>query len=205
MKTDSLNTVKKLLGAGMSERCEMQPWNDVLAVQFQIPHLNCWSTWRWAVPQSARCEPCVGWLKDSTGNDPALLSAASRIAWGFRTLYNQHDTVALLRHETDDRYWHSAITYAARNNLQAVLDEYVHCLVEAEGLIDAEPRRRVSELACAVGRAISLLPSQTRGRRPAGSFRPASYRQVRHARPLCHAACGLSRRRRFCGPLERCA
>ena len=93
-------------------------------------------------------------------DDPALLSAASRIAWGFRTLYNQHDTVALLRHESDDRYWHSAIAYAARNNLQAVLDEYVHCLVESEGLIDSEPYRRVTELACAIGRAISLLPSQ---------------------------------------------
>ena len=39
-------------------------------------------------------------------DDPALLNAASRAAWGFRTLYNQHDTVALLRRESDDRYWH---------------------------------------------------------------------------------------------------
>ena len=93
-------------------------------------------------------------------DDPALLNAASRAAWGFRTLYNQHDTVALLRRESDDRYWQSAITYAARNNLQAVLDEYVHCLLESEGLIDAEPCRRVTELAGAIGRAISLLPSQ---------------------------------------------
>ena len=39
-------------------------------------------------------------------------------------------------------------------------DEYVHCLVESEGLVDAEPSRRVTELSCAIGRAISLLPSQ---------------------------------------------
>ncbi len=93
-------------------------------------------------------------------DDSVLLNAASRVAWGFRTLYNQPDTVALLRREGDDRYWHNAITYAARNNLQAVLDEYVHCLVESEGLVDAEPSRRVTELSCAIGRAISLLPSQ---------------------------------------------
>ena len=101
-----------------------------------------------------RIAPTLEW------DDPALLTAASRIAWGFRTLYNQHDTVALLRRESDDRYWHSAITHGARNNLQAVLDEYVHCLVESEGLTDKAPRLRVTELACAVSRAISLLPSQ---------------------------------------------
>lgn len=101
-----------------------------------------------------RIAPTLEW------DDPALLTAASRVAWGFRTLYNQHDTVALLRRESDDRYWHNAISHGARNNLQAVLDEYVHCLVESEGLTDKEPRLRVAELASAVVRAISLLPSQ---------------------------------------------
>ena len=101
-----------------------------------------------------RAAPTLEW------DDPALLTAASRIAWGFRTLYNQHDTVALLRRESDDSYWHSAISHGARNNLQAVLDEYVHCLVESEGLTDQEPRVRITELAGAVNRAISLLPSQ---------------------------------------------
>ena len=101
-----------------------------------------------------RIAPTLAW------DDSALLSAAARVAWGFRTLYNQHDTVALLRRESDDRYWHSAISHGARNNLQAVLDEYVHCLVESEGLTDKEPRLRVTELACAVSRALSLLPSQ---------------------------------------------
>ncbi len=101
-----------------------------------------------------RIAPTLAW------DDSTLLSAAARVAWGFRTLYNQHDTVALLRRESDDRYWHSAISHGAHNNLQAVLDEYVHCLVESEGLTDKEPRLRVTELACAVSRAMSLLPSQ---------------------------------------------
>ncbi len=101
-----------------------------------------------------RIAPALDW------DDPALLTAAARVAWGFRALYNQHDTVALLRRESDDRYWHSAISHGARNNLQAVLDEYVHCLVESEGLTNEEPRLRATELARAIGRAISLLPSQ---------------------------------------------
>ena len=38
-----------------------------------------------------RVAPNLSW------DDPRLLSAASRVAWGFRTLFNQHDAVALLR------------------------------------------------------------------------------------------------------------
>ena len=101
-----------------------------------------------------RIAPSLDW------DEPILMTAASRVAWGFRTLFNQHDTVALLRRGSEDRFWHGAVTYAARNNLQAVLDEYVHCLVESEGLADAEPRERVTRLAVAISRTLSLLPSQ---------------------------------------------
>ena len=93
-------------------------------------------------------------------DDPTLLTAASRVAWGFRTLFNQHDTVALLRRDSEARYWHNAIAYAARNNLQAVLDEYVHVLVESEGLRDAEAGHRVTKLSESIARVLSLLPSQ---------------------------------------------
>jgi len=101
-----------------------------------------------------RISPELGW------DHPDLLTAATRIAWGFRTLYNHHDTVALLRRGSGDRYWHSVITQAARDNLQSVLDEYVHCLVESEGLTDSEPSIRVTELSKVIGRALSLHPSQ---------------------------------------------
>ncbi len=101
-----------------------------------------------------RVAPSLDW------DDPILMTAASRVAWGFRTLYNQHDTVALLRRGSEDRYWHSTLIYAARNNLQAVLDEYVHCLVESEGLADTDPGERVDRLARAISRTLSLLPSQ---------------------------------------------
>ena len=101
-----------------------------------------------------RISPELSW------DDPDLLTAATRIAWGFRTLYNHHDTVALLRRGSGDRYWHSVITQAARDNLQSVLDEYVHCLVESEGLTDSEPSTRVTELSKVIGRTLSLHPSQ---------------------------------------------
>ena len=101
-----------------------------------------------------RVAPGVRW------DDPGLLTAAARVAWGFRTLFNQHDTVALLRGDSEDRYWHNAITFAARNNLQAVLDEYVHVLVESEGLRDAEGQHCVDKVSESIARVLSLLPSQ---------------------------------------------
>ena len=101
-----------------------------------------------------RVAPEMSW------DDPVLLTEASRIAWGFRTLFNQHDSIALLRREGDDRYWHATIAYSAAENLQAVLDEYLHCLVEAEGLVSATPHERVRGLGEAVHDILSLRPSQ---------------------------------------------
>tara|TARA_R110002072_G_scaffold91255_6_gene203546 strand:+ start:488 stop:3625 length:3138 start_codon:yes stop_codon:yes gene_type:complete len=93
-------------------------------------------------------------------DDPIMLTEASRIAWGFRTLYNQHDSVALLRRASGERYWHGVILHAARENLQAVLDEYVHCLVESEGLVDSTPEDRVRGLSEKINAVLSLRPSQ---------------------------------------------
>lgn len=101
-----------------------------------------------------RVAPELAW------DDPILLTEASRIAWGFRTLYNQRETVALLRRESGERYWHGVIKRAALDNLQAVLDEYVHCLVEAEGLSAAPPPARVQGLGKAIHAVLSLRPSQ---------------------------------------------
>lgn len=101
-----------------------------------------------------RVVPELGW------DDPTLLTAATHVAWGFRTIFNHPDSVALLRTEDQDRYWHSVLTYGARHNLQAVLDEYAHCLVEALGLTGKCPRHRANELAIAMHDALSLRPSQ---------------------------------------------
>ena len=96
-------------------------------------------------------------------DDPGLLESASKLAWGFRTLYNHDESVALVRHARDggdgEGYWRSALLYGARNNLQAVLDEYAHYLVEVEGLTEQAPSERVKLLAEAMHAALSLRPS----------------------------------------------
>jgi len=101
-----------------------------------------------------RIAPQLAW------DDPGLLSAAAEVAWAFRTLFNQHDAVALLRRGAEDRYWHRVLTYGADNNLQAVLDEYAHYLVDAEGLSASTPDERAAGVARAMATALSIRPSQ---------------------------------------------
>lgn len=101
-----------------------------------------------------RISPELAW------DDPGLLSAAAKVAWAFRTLFNQHDAVALLRRGADDRYWHRVLTFSVDHNLQAVLDEYAHYLVDAEGLGARTPEERALGVARAMATALSIRPSQ---------------------------------------------
>ncbi len=101
-----------------------------------------------------RIAPGLAW------DDPHLMDAAASIAWGFRALFNQHDAVALLRQERDDHYWRSALTHGIEHNLQSVLDEYAHYLVEGEGLAGSSERERVAGVAAAMTHALSVRPSQ---------------------------------------------
>ena len=101
-----------------------------------------------------RITPELAW------DDPQLLSAAAQVAWAFRTLFNQHDAVALLRREAGGSYWRRVLIYSANHNLQAVLDEYAHYLVEAEGLSAHPPNKRVAGVARAMAAALSIRPSQ---------------------------------------------
>ncbi|MET4607634.1 hypothetical protein ABIB90_007138 [Bradyrhizobium sp. JR4.1] len=91
---------------------------------------------------------------------PTLLRAAAEIAWAFRSLFNQPDAIALLRRGTEDRYWHRVLTYGLDHNLQAVLDEYAHYLIDAEGLSSLGPEERALGVSRAMASALSVRPSQ---------------------------------------------
>ncbi|MGP0106269.1 helicase-related protein [Rhodoblastus sp.] len=101
-----------------------------------------------------RIAPELAW------DDPRILSAAAEVGWSFRTLFNQHDAVALLRRDTDDHYWRRVLVYCAQHNLQAVLDEYAHYLVDAEGLGTRPPEERAIGVARAMAQALAIRPSQ---------------------------------------------
>lgn len=101
-----------------------------------------------------RIAPELAW------DDSRLLSAAAEVAWSFRALFNQHDAVALLRRDTDDHYWRRVLIYCAQHNLQAVLDEYAHYLVDAEGLGASPAEERAIGVARAMSQALAIRPSQ---------------------------------------------
>ncbi|KIC37238.1 helicase-related protein [Leisingera sp. ANG-M7] len=93
-------------------------------------------------------------------DDPAMLNAATRIGMAFRSLFNQPESQALLRSESDDTYWHSVLRYCLEHDLQSVLDEYLHGLLESEGLMDKDPSLAVTSLAETIDHALSLKPAQ---------------------------------------------
>ena len=92
--------------------------------------------------------------------DHDLLSAAALVAWGFRSLFNMPETIAMLRGHGENSYWRSTLRYGIDGNLQSVLDEYVHVLNEDMGLQDHEPADRVREIAERIQSVLSLRTAQ---------------------------------------------
>jgi hypothetical protein len=95
--------------------------------------------------------------------DPVeMLSAAARIAEGLRSQFNSPRAVALLKgNEDDGSYWQKVLHYCADGNLQAVLDEYAHILIESKG--QARPGMSAAEdLAEAMVEAMTLRAATLR-------------------------------------------
>ena len=86
----------------------------------------------------------------------ALRDAALEIAWSLRRLFNLPEAMAIVRGlDSREPYWLRAAEYAARGNLQAVLDEYGHVLVDMLG-IRGHPKRVVEDLPAAMDTALGL-------------------------------------------------
>lgn len=98
-------------------------------------------------------------------DDSALLNAAAHVAWGFRTLLNVPESIAILRAtETaeEESHWRLALEHGLDGNLQALLDEQVHILRESLGLQESEPARVVQQIADALADALSIRTAQLR-------------------------------------------
>ena len=106
-------------------------------------------------------------LTHSTETDH-LLEASARVALGFRSLFNLHDSVALLRslstagqggsdEDSDaERYWEAVLDYCVNGNMQALLDEYVHILRDSLGVADKSPEVAIQELADEMAATVSI-------------------------------------------------
>ena len=75
---------------------------------------------------------------------PSNLAAAAQVGLGFRTLFNQPDAISMLQVlYPEGAYWQKALKYGVDGNLQAVLDEYTHILLESLGLKEHEDQKEV--------------------------------------------------------------
>jgi hypothetical protein len=102
---------------------------------------------RQAGGSSARWEP---WVRD----------AAACAAWGFRSLFNVPESMALLRGlDPAEPYWRRVIDYCIDGNLQSVLDEYCHMLRDGLGLFDRSPRETVEAIAAVLERVVGMRAS----------------------------------------------
>lgn len=81
--------------------------------------------------------------------------AAALIAQALRSMFNKPEVVTLLRSGDAESYWRAVLEETSDGCLQAVLDEYVHVLVESEGLQDANAQERAEKLAATMTEAIS--------------------------------------------------
>jgi len=89
--------------------------------------------------------------------DSGLRHSAGTIAWGFRSLFNTPEVIALLRGMNESEpYWRRTLEYCAAGCLQSVLDEYVHVLIESEGLTDAPATDAARQLAAKVASCAGL-------------------------------------------------
>ena len=89
----------------------------------------------------------------------SILGSAAWAAFGFQTLFNLPGATAMLRslHSLEgSRYWQTVLNYCAHGNLQSVLDEYTHILVEALGLMDKPANFVVEALSDEINDAVAI-------------------------------------------------
>jgi len=87
----------------------------------------------------------------------ASWQSAASAALGFRTLFNVPESMLLLRglFARNLPYWDQVLHYCCDGNLQAVIDEYVHVLVDLLS-VDPASAEGLHSLGDAIGNAVSL-------------------------------------------------
>jgi len=87
----------------------------------------------------------------------AARNMAGRIAWAFRVLFNLPEVTSLVRGlNRAEPYWRRVLEYCADGCLQSVMDEYVHILLDVEGLHGKSHTKVVAGVAKAVSEALHL-------------------------------------------------
>jgi Helicase conserved C-terminal domain len=87
----------------------------------------------------------------------ALRSDAALVGWSFRTLFNLPEVTAMIRAiNAEEPYWLRVVEYCVSGCLQSVMDEFVHFLLEAEGVAYWPAGEAVHKIADRIRRALQL-------------------------------------------------
>lgn len=89
--------------------------------------------------------------------DIGLRNQAAQIAEAFRSLFNHPEvTVMLRRVNGEEPFWRRVLEYCARGELQSVLDEYAHVLVEHLGVSGRPAAQIERQVSGAMKNALTL-------------------------------------------------
>jgi hypothetical protein len=101
-----------------------------------------------------------GLLRVSPGNKNSIgvMAASAKAALGFRTLFNQPESIIMLQnYYPEGAYWQKVLKYGADGNLQSVMDEYVHILLESLGLASHADSDEVAiKIGYSINQALSI-------------------------------------------------
>ena len=100
------------------------------------------------LPARACAQHALSGVTGRSVEDLDLRFCACRVAWGLRSLFNGPEVTELVRGLfIGEPYWQRVLDYGLAGNLQSVLDEYAHVLVEAQGHLDVADPDVVADLA----------------------------------------------------------
>jgi hypothetical protein len=94
---------------------------------------------------------------DAALGDEFIRDRSSYISWALRSLFNRPESLAVARSsDPTEPYWQAVLRYCVDGNLQSTLDEYVHTLVDSEGLHDKSSDVRAAQLSAVIEAALTL-------------------------------------------------
>jgi len=90
----------------------------------------------------------------------SIRNEAAAVGWGFRSLFNSPEAIALLRGKRNrKKYWKRVLRYSFEGGLQSVLDEYVHVLHESLGVQNMDREKAIVQISEVLRTPLTLMTS----------------------------------------------